>query len=442
MTGVDFATGDGDPARAMAQIGGLQGSMVRLLLRWDGIAPATKPASFDARNPADPAYDWADVDAEVLAAKDAGLEPVFSIVTAPSWASPASPAHTQDGPTTPSISAYANFVTAATKRYSGQFEGLPRVRYWEAWNEPNISFYLMPQYESGSPVSFVWYRKMLNAFTRVVHAAAPGNVAIAGALAPFTVREPGVDAMGPLLFLRGLLCVSAAGRPTCSTRVAFDALSIHPYTSGNATHRAANADDLSLGDLGKLRPLLAAADRAHHIVHARPLDTWVSEFSWDSKPPDSKGVPVGLEARWVSEALYQAWLHGFTHFLWFRLSDLPPSSPFQSGLYYRGKSFDRPKPAANAFRFPFVAYERADGTASYWGRVPGAARVTVRIEQAVGKDWRTVATNRSNANGIITGAIASPSRRGFLRAVAGAATSRPFSLTVPADYPVNPFGNT
>ena len=36
----------------------------------------------------------------------------------------------------------------------------------------------------------------------------------------------------------------------------------------------------------------------------------VTEFSWDTKPPDKTAVPMKLHERWVSEALYRMYQVG------------------------------------------------------------------------------------------------------------------------------------
>src|SRR5213075_986822 len=95
---------------------------------------------------------------------------------------------------------------------------------------------------------------------------------------------------GPLSFMRRLLCLSRALRPTCGFRVRFDVWSTHPYTSGGPTHHAIKPNDVSLGDLPKMRAVLDAAVRAHHILSSGRPEFWVTEFSWDSKPPDPGGV--------------------------------------------------------------------------------------------------------------------------------------------------------
>jgi hypothetical protein len=71
------------------------------------------------------------------------------IVDAPGWAEPSGVAHG----TTPNPSAFGDFARAAASRYGGSFAGLPRVRYWQAWNEPNLNLYLKPQWVDRIPFS-------------------------------------------------------------------------------------------------------------------------------------------------------------------------------------------------------------------------------------------------------------------------------------------------
>src|SRR5439155_14349214 len=145
------------------------------------------------------------------------------------------------------------------------------------------------------------------------------------------------------------------------------------YTSGGPTHHAQLANDVSIGDLPKLTRLLAAAARTDHLVRRPQL--WVTEFSWDSNPPDPQGVPVALQARWVSEALYRFWRNGVRVVAWFSVRDEPLATSFyQSSLWYRGTTMalDRPKPALEAFRFPVVGLPDGDGVL-VWGRTPYGA---------------------------------------------------------------------
>ena len=134
---------------------------------------------------------------------------------------------------------------------------------------------------------------------------------------------------------------------------------------------------------------------------------WVTEFSWDSKPPDPhpRALPMRLHARWVSEALYRMWRSGVSLVTWFQLRDEPyPASPYQSGLYFRGGQDllrDQPKPSLTAFRFPFVAL-RERGGLTVWGRTPDSRPATVLVEQSAGGSWRRLAQLRADRHGIFT----------------------------------------
>jgi hypothetical protein len=422
-------------------------SVVRLNVNWRAVAPAgaERPAEFDATDPSDPAYEWADVDERVKAAVEAGLEPILTLVEAPDWAAPTRRDRGQDGPTRPDPAAYGQFAEAAARRYSGATLGLPRVRYWQAWNEPNVSIYLMPQTERGRRVSPFLYRRLVNAFTDAVHRVRPDNVSIAGGLSPFSVETAAVETVGPLRFLRDLLCLSAGAKPkpTCGARVRFDALAVHPYTSGDPLHEAANPNDVSLGDLPELRPLLRAAVAAGHLTSRSTPQIWVTEFSWDTNPPDPGGVPLRLHARWTSEALFRMWENGITHVTWFLLRDEPrATSDFQSGLYMRGSSpaRDRPKPALQAFRFPFVAFGSRSGI-DVWGRTPGSTTASARIDLRNAGRWRTIGRVRADPNGIFRARLSSASTTGSVRAVLpNGQTTLPFSLRIPPDRTISPFG--
>ena len=74
---------------------------------------------------------------------------------------------------------------AAARRYSGRRTGLPWVRYWQVWNEPNTSTNLVPQFHGRTPYSPVLYRNLVNALARSVKSVRPNNLVIAGGTAPF-----------------------------------------------------------------------------------------------------------------------------------------------------------------------------------------------------------------------------------------------------------------
>lgn len=426
-----FGGPQGDLAFEHAADGGT--TAARLQLAWISAVAGKRPPRRPT-DPGDPAYGpgFAFFDAQVKLAKKHHIEPIVYIEAAPKWGLAKS-----HGFLRPDPKKLAEFAYAAAKRYSGRYRGLPRVRYWQVLNEPNKV--ANPALKASAPE---WYRDVVAAFADAVHRVHKDNVVIAGGLSPFGKST----AVAPLNFMRTFLCMSkgAHPKPTCKVRVPFEIWSTHPYTTGGPTHSAGRPDDVSLGDLPRMRVLLDAAVKAHHVRSQQPVRFWVTEFSWDTKPPDRGGVPLKLHARWVSEALYRMWSAGVSMCVWFRLNDdVIPATPYQSGLYFRGLNIarDRPKLSLQAFRFPFVAF-REDGHVTIWGRTPGGARGKVIVEGLSGASWKKLATLTTDRYGIFTGVVPGTNLK-FLRAQFASedTTSIPFSLKVPPDHPYQPFGS-
>lgn len=431
---------------------------VRLSVNWNLVAPggSTRPSGFDASNPADPHYDWSLIDNGVRAAVANHLAPVLMVLYAPRWAERSSggPA----GTNSPDPGELGQFARALARRYNGHFGGLPRVTRYMAWLEPNYNQFLSPQYVGASYdtasqlVSPDQYRGMLNAFAGAVHGVDGRNLVIGGNPTSFTLDGPPNRGIGPMPFMRRLLCLSGGRhpRPTCSARADLDVWGFNPYTAGGPRHHAGRPEDVSLGDLSRMNRVLRAARRYGKIrtTHRR-VQFWAMEFGWDSRPPDPGGLPLRLEARWTSEALYVMWRSGISYVTWFLLRDSPRGgapwgSTYQTGLYFRcsaGLRCDRPKPELGAFRFPFVAYRRAHQRVYVWGRTPGGRRATVSIQQKVHGHWRRLRRLHTNRYGIFSRAIrrrGGGSLRARLKRRGG--RSRAFSLHRPADRDVQPFG--
>jgi hypothetical protein len=417
-------------------------TFVRLLLVWSTVAPSDpQQAAANPADPANPAYRWSHFDRQVTSATRMGLIPIVSIYGAPSWAMQPVGGDAR----APDPVQFGLFARAAAERYSGRHRGLSRVRYWQAWNEPNLHIFLTPQFVGRTPFSPRRYRAMVNEFARNVRSVHRNNAVIAGGTAPF--RDLGVTHTnwGPLTFMREFFCLSRALRPTCSARVDFDIWAHHPYTSGGPTRKAVLPDDVSLGDLADMRRVLVAARRAGRVANGRMPGFWVTEFSWDTNPPDPYGVPVRLHTRWVAEALFRMWQNGVTLATWYLLRDQPfPESPFQGGLYHRGPTFerDRPKPALQAFRFPFVAFpQHAQKRVYVWGRTPHGRQARVLVEQQFQGGWRRLGIVQANRHGVFQARFATH-RTGFVRARTVDRSERavPFSLAHVPDRRFNPFG--
>jgi hypothetical protein len=416
---------------------------VRLIVNWRLVAPRIRPSGFRPADPDEPAYRWEVTDRQVNLAVSRRLAPIISILSAPSWAE--GEGEGAQGTVRPDPAELGHFAMAAARRYSGTFAGLPRVRYWQVWNEPNLLFHLTPQFVGTRPVSAAVYRAMVNTFSDSVHSVHHDNMVVAGGLAPFTThtgdrREWG---LAPMHFMRLMLCMGKNLKPTCKARSRFDVWAHHPYTSGGPNHHAYLPDDVSLGDLPEMRQMLDASVRAGQIVTRQPIRFWVTEFSWDTSPPDPKGVPARTHARWVAEALYRMWSNGISLVTWFQVRDDPfPASFYQSGLYFRGATpeRDRPKPALRTFRFPFVALPER-GTTVTWGRTPTSQPGRVLLQfQARGR-WLPLVVLRANRYGIF-GRRLTVARGRSVRAtyVPTGERSLPFRVVKTRDRPMFAFG--
>ncbi len=434
----------------LARIHAVGARLVRIDLTWREAAPTNPPPGFQPANPNDPAYNWQEADRAIDQVVAAGLEPIVDIGAPPSWAQ----APPGSGPLSPEPVQYGQFAAAAASRYDGLTPGQPRVRYWDVWNEPNASYFLRPQMLAGRVVSVNTYRTMIESFAAAVHGVAPDNVVIGGELFPNGVNAGGITAIAPLEFTRQLFCISAGPRPhrVCNVHVPVDVWSTHPYTSGSPTTLPANSNNIWLSNLNTLTATVRSAQRLGTLVSAAAAQVWITEFSWDSNPPDPQGVPVKIEQRWVAEAIYRAWASGISVFTWYSLRDEPlATSPFQSGLYFEcptGIACDTLKPSGEAFRFPFVAYSQRRHKVLVWGRTPAGAPGTVQVQWLQGTRWRGLVKLSSDGDGIFTARVALPRQASattaLLRAVrlgGGGDASPAFSLQAPPNFPVTPFGS-
>src|SRR5215210_17869 len=432
---------------------------VKITVYWPQVAPGGAPGTSapagppaNPTDPADPAYSWAPIDGQVRAASRHGLEPILNVTNAPEWAH--APGCGTDQSCTPVIAYWRDFATAVARRYNGGFDPgaggvLPQVRHYQAWLEPNLKFFYKPTFQNGRPVAPENYRDVLNAFYEAVHAVDNSDVVISAGLAPLARKG---STIGPLDFMRRLLCMTGRRKPKpkagCNGRAKLDVWAIHPYTTGGPTHKAPGPDDVSLGDLPEMTKLLRAADRAGRIQNtSRRTPFWVTEFSWDTKPPDRGGLKMAIHARWVAEAFYRMYKAGIATVIWFQLRDEGPNGGksdaglYQSGLYLRGATIaaDRPKRSLQAFRYPFVALRTGKGF-TFWGRLPDSRPGGVKVQVKDGGGFRTVKSARGRAGGVFEGRVRGRfGKRATVRAK-GRGTSLPFSLRYVKDFYQPPFG--
>jgi hypothetical protein len=431
-------------------------TLIRLNVYWNQIAPEDPEAGFVAADPGSAGYQWGALDESIRNAVATGIEPILMVLAAPRWAEGKhrNPA-VWVGTWRPQPDEVARFAKALARRYSGHFpdpehpgSNLPRVRYYQAWNEPNLWFYIAPQFHNGKATSPGIYRRILNSFYGGIKSIDPSDQVLAAGLAPIARPKRTV---GPMRFMRMLTCMAGPDHPrrSCHGRIKADIWDAHPYTTGGPTHASYWRNDAQLGDLPQVARLLRGAeDRGHIRGDNRHMPFWVTEFAWDSSPPDPGAVPMWLHKRWTAEALYRMWRAGISTVLWFQLRDNPPPEPpktwaqtFQCGLYFYARSpiGGRPKPSLRAFRFPFVAF-KTPKRVFIWGRTPTSSPGRVVLEGHVPGGWRQIAAVGADANGIFTKLLRTQYRRGSIRARLPDAVSVPFSLRHVRNRFVPPFG--
>jgi hypothetical protein len=393
--------------------------IVRLEVSWREVVhgPPTVPS-----NPADPAYDFSVVDAAVRDANAQGLDVMLTIASAPDWAEgPGRPDSSvaPSGSWKPDTNALGAFARAVATRYSGVFappgQGvLPHVRYYQAWNEPNLLDYLTPQWQGNTGVAAPYYARMLNAFYDGVKSVNGGDVVVSAGLAPY--GDPtGQGRTRPLQFLRQLLCLQGRKSLTptsCSDPAKFDVLADHPInTSGSPLISAQSPDDVTIADLGHVRTVLRAAESKGTVGAPGHHPIWATEFWFQSRPPAIKpqGVPPPTQARWIELALYELWKNGASVAMNLQVQDAGFDSSgkglgVQAGLLYPS---GRKKPAFTAFSFPFVV--TGHGRLSAWLKAPEAGKVA--IQRRSGRHWRTVASFRASAGGVYKRSLGSAGGR-------------------------------
>lgn len=444
----------------------------RIALSWTELAH-TQPA--DPTDPFDPAYDFSYADDAIRAiAADwinektgqptgAGLEPLLVIESAPDWAQepgrPACPPKRTDpnyeycrypGSWRPKPAALAALAQAIATRYDGNDRynaynrRLPKVSYFQVWNEPNLSTHLTPQRDAkGGYVADDIYRAMLSSFRQGLQASGrTDTVMISAGLAPFGRTASVRDGAAPQDFARAVLCIQYRTTYT-TTRVRkrvrqrgrwvtvwvtvkvpvrnlvripgcpladFDVWAQHPYDIQGSPDTPPDYQQRRgvVADLPAFRQILDTASKLGTVTPAGRKPFWITEFDWWTNPPNRIfGQPVNVVARWTTLTLWRAWKAGAEALFWFRMRDVPG---WPGGLWFASRNLpsaqltrdiiaaDRAKPALANFRWPMIVSTGARPFA--WGVVPCRDEgVAVRIEKSVRGRWTAIATTTTSPSG-------------------------------------------
>jgi hypothetical protein len=399
-----------DPAtreKALDEITMLGADTIRVEIKWSEVAP--NPASrnrpqFDATDPsAYPGFGPYDALVQSLATRK--LRILMTITgDAPRWATAGDRGENYK----PDPVEYARFVSAVGTRYSGTYNGLPKIVFYTIWNEPNHINFIKPT--SQAPRI---YRKLVDAAIPALRAkAAPEAKIFVGELKP-TPRK----GLGPATFMQQWLCLDttfrklrgkAARRLGCTNfkKIDADGFAHHPYGPIEIISKKRDIINLlAIRRLGKDLDLAAKANRL-----PRHLPIYDTEFGIQTNPPDifvatSPARQAALINQKEEFAYRYARLKSHSQY---QLYDDPsrPGPPaikwsgFQTGLRFNN---GREKPSYEAYRFPLVVRKLGKGVV-IWGRVrPGVGGRFAQLQKLSGGGFVNVGSRlKTNSLGYFT----------------------------------------
>ena len=366
--------------------------LVRYMVNWRQVAPR-KPRH--PANPGDPAYDWTDVDATLGALHARHIRVLATLVRTPVWAS-----ESRTPPAVPTSKyALAAFAVAVAKRY-------PWLRLWEIWNEPNLQSFLRPN----SPALYV--QRLLNPAYVELHAMNPANKVAGGATSPRSTST----GLSPVKFMRGML----------TARARLDAYSHHPYP----VSRGETPTRFARGVCRYCTGVLSLAHLDQLIAEVKrdfgPKRIWLTEYGYETNPPDPNGVSWALQSQYLAEAAMRAAAAPYVDLLiQFMVQDEARPKGWQSGLI---DSTGLPKPAFNSFMLPIAVAARTGTRTTIWGQVrPGAGARPYQLLRLTASGWKPAgAPAETAANGTYTRVVyAPPGARFRVLSLQTATPSRP-----------------
>lgn len=272
----------GEDLQAMKAIGV---TSVRLEANWYGMQP-TGPGDVD----------WASLDHLVASVQAAGLTADLVIDGCPPWAAVAG-AQGDDFAQPASPAQFATFAGSVAAKY-----GAKGVKYFEIWNEPNISQFWAPKPDPAA------YTADLVAAYAAIKSVDPSAVVLSGGLSPATDTSTSYD---PRTFLTDMYADGAQG--------SFDGLGDHPYTYplSPGDNNAGSAWSQMSQTSPSLRSIMAEnGDSAKKI--------WITEYGAPTSGPNSVGESAQSTdlAQAISQVKQLTWIGSFYIYTWSDLSTL------------------------------------------------------------------------------------------------------------------------
>lgn len=319
-----------DRAAVLDQAATTNSGLVRTTVYWSRIAPR-KPAN--ASSPFDSAYRWDDLDELVRGLQFRGIEAMLTIWGTPDWANGGKgPNYAPSNPR--DLTAFAR---ALASRYSGRFPGYPYVRFYSVWNEPNLEQFLAPTFDSKErPVAPKTYASLYRAAYQGLKAGSPAAEIGIGETSPRGRDKPSPgkvqDSIAPATFARLL----SLQRPA----VRFDAWAHHPYSVlGQGPLQRARYPNVHLTTLPQF-----SADLDKWF--GRPVDLWITEYGFETRPGEPRGVSEAQQASYVTLTMDMLRkMPSVKMLVWFIFRD-DPTSIWQSGVVNQNGT---KKPAFSTF---------------------------------------------------------------------------------------------
>jgi hypothetical protein len=287
-------------------------------------------------------------------------------------------------------------VHAVAARYSGSYtppgarSPLPRVHFWELWNEPNWNPELQPQIVL-HPLrisSAVQYRHLVDAAwssladsghgrdTVVIGSLSPRGAAVS----PDSPAQAATSIAGPLGFTRTLYCVDGSYHPlkgaaaresdcpltsagSARFRLAHPALfqatgfGLHPYPINLPPTEADPSNPPDTVQFSEIPLFFSALDRLQQLYGShRQIRVYNTEYGYVTDPPNPARLPPATAARYLNWTEYLTWRNPrIATTMQYLLHDPnPTNSGFGPGGFATGLIFYSGKPKASfyAYRMP------------------------------------------------------------------------------------------
>jgi hypothetical protein len=393
-----------NPDKALAEAKYLGADSIRVFVVWSRVSPSPKsrtiPAGFDPADPNSPGYDWSLYDAFMKRARAHGLKVILSLsAEIPYWASnqPSKCPHHIGGYKNlalscmwkPSATRFGQFAHAVAKRYKGQ------TSQFSLWNEPNLEHQLYPQVQKGVPdYGAKQLRSLWVAGYKGVTSADPSlrNRVLYGETAAIS---------SPMDTLYAALCLDQNGKPfkgraavaqgcTHPGKLPIGGLAVHPYNKdavGNVFTRSFTKDSMSMAYLSRATRLLRDAEKYKRIPKGRGI--YITEFGFQSKPEDRKGLSLQSQARAINEAdrlfFGDPRVKSVSQFELYDSPELPHDDVYNTGLREKNGKL---KPSWAAYRMPLVVTKISADEVEVWGQVRPATRST-RVALLAGRPGTT-----------------------------------------------------